>query len=59
MTMELQQSLAYAPPEGRSHVRPFAAPDDVRSEPKFVRISIIALATAFLSVFVVLPLVVV
>jgi len=59
MTMELQHSLAYAPPEGSSHVRRFAAPDDVRSEPRFVRIAIIAAAIVFLSVFVVLPLVVV
>ena len=59
MTMELQELPEYAPLQGRNHVRPFVAPDDARSEPRFVRIGIIALALAFLSVFVVLPLVVV
>ena len=36
-------------------MREFAAPDDVRSEPRLVRIGIIAIAVIFLSVFVVLP----
>jgi sulfate transport system permease protein len=59
MTMELQQSLSFAPPEEKTKVRAFAAPDDVRSEPRLVRVAIIAIAVIFLSVFVVLPLVVV
>src|SRR5437868_1154020 len=59
MTMELQQSLEYAAPEARSHVRPFAAPDNLRTEPGPIRFIIIALAVTFLTVFVVLPLIVV
>ncbi len=59
MTMELQQSLSFAPPGGKTTVRAFAAADDVRSEPRLVRAIIVTIAVAFLGVFVVLPLVVV
>jgi sulfate transport system permease protein len=59
MTMELHQSLSFAAPEEKTPARAFAAPDDARSEPRPVRIAIIAVAIVFLSVFVVLPLVVV
>jgi sulfate transport system permease protein len=59
MTMELQQSLSFAAAEEKTPARAFAAPDDARSEPRLVRIAIIAIAIVFLSVFVVLPLVVV
>jgi sulfate/thiosulfate transport system permease protein len=59
MTMELQQSLSFAAPAEKTPARAFAAPDDARSEPRLVRFAIIAIAILFLSVFVVLPLVVV
>src|SRR5215468_5399568 len=57
MTMELPQSLplAYRTEEARLS----ALRADPRTEPKGVRIAIIGLAVTFLSVFVVLPLVVV
>jgi sulfate/thiosulfate transport system permease protein len=57
--MELQHSLSFAPPGESTKARAFAAADDVRTEPRFVRITIIATAIVFLGVFVVLPLVVV
>jgi sulfate/thiosulfate transport system permease protein len=56
MTMELPQSLLGY---GRQEARLSALRDAPRTEPRAVRIAIIGLAVAFLSVFVVLPLVVV
>jgi sulfate/thiosulfate transport system permease protein len=59
VAMELQHSLSFTPPGESTKARAFAAADDVRTEPRFVRIAIIATAIVFLGVFVVLPLVVV
>src|SRR5215831_16861134 len=57
MTMELPDSLSLAP--SRDDVRASAVRGDPRTEPKAIRIAIIATAVTFLSIFVVLPLVVV
>src|ERR1700712_4079066 len=46
-------------PVGRARPRTGSSPDHLRTEPRPVRFIIIALAVTFLSVFVVLPLVVV
>jgi sulfate/thiosulfate transport system permease protein len=59
MTMELQHSLSFAPAGQNAQPRASAAPGHLRTEPKPVRVLIIAIAITFLSVFVVLPLVVV
>jgi sulfate/thiosulfate transport system permease protein len=59
MTMELQHSLSFAPPGQNAQPRASAAPGNLRTEPKPVRVVIIAIAITFLSIFVVLPLVVV
>jgi sulfate transport system permease protein len=57
MTMELTRSLSLA--YSRQSAVPAALREDARTEPRAVRIVIIGLAVTFLSVFVVLPLVVV
>jgi sulfate transport system permease protein len=57
MTMELPDSLSLTPP--RDDIRAAALRGDPRTEPKAIRIAIIATAVTFLSIFVVLPLVVV
>src|ERR1700754_2305390 len=57
MTMELPQSLPLAYPKENARLSALGA--DPRTEPKSVRIAIIGIAVLFLSVFVVLPLVVV
>jgi len=59
MTMELQHSLSFAPLGQNAPPRASAVPGDLGTEPKPVRVVIIAIAVTFLSVFVVLPLVVV
>jgi sulfate transport system permease protein len=59
MTMEFQHSLSFAPAGQNAQPRASAAPGHLRTEPKPVRVVIIAIAIIFLSVFVVLPLVVV
>jgi len=51
--------LAISPPSHRDDARAVASPKDLRTEPAPVRFIIIALAVTFLTVFVVLPLVVV
>src|SRR5437660_4240105 len=54
--------LAISPPshrEASDRARAVASPKDLRTEPKPIRFVIIALAVTFLTVFVVLPLVVV
>jgi sulfate transport system permease protein len=55
--MELPDSLSLTPP--RDDIRAAALRGDPRTEPKAIRIAIIATAVTFLSIFVVLPLVVV
>ena len=57
MTMELPHSLPLTHP--REAARALAVRGDPRTEPRAVRIGIIVMAVAFLSIFVVLPLVVV
>jgi sulfate/thiosulfate transport system permease protein len=57
MTMELPDSLSLTP--SRDDVRASAVRGDPRTEPKAIRIAIIATAVTFLSVFIMLPLVVV
>jgi sulfate transport system permease protein len=57
MTMELPHSFSIAYP--KETLRLSALRADPRTEPRVVRIAIIGLAVAFLSIFVVLPLVVV
>lgn len=63
MTMQMADSVSLAAPdaEARAKARAHAeaARDNLRTEPRPVRIIIIALAMIFLSIFVVLPLVVV
>jgi len=59
MTMELQHSLSFGPLGQNAPPRASAVPGDLGTEPKPVRVVIIAIAITFLSVFVVLPLVVV
>src|SRR5262245_18975824 len=55
--MELPHSLSLAYPE--ENARLSALRDDPRTEPRIVRIAIIGMAVTFLSIFIVLPLVVV
>jgi sulfate transport system permease protein len=55
--MELPDSLSLTP--SRDDVRASAVRGDPRTEPKAIRIAIIATAVTFLSVFIMLPLVVV
>ncbi len=57
MTMELPHSLVLTYP--KENARLSALHDDPRTEPRAVRIAIIGVAVTFLSIFVVLPLVVV
>jgi sulfate/thiosulfate transport system permease protein len=57
MTMELPQSLLLTYP--KEDVRLSALHNDPRTEPRAVRIAVIGVAVTFLSIFVVLPLVVV
>ncbi len=57
MTMQIADSVSLASPGARAHA--VAARDSLRTEPPAIRIAIIALAVTFLTVFVVLPLVLV
>lgn len=57
MTMQIADSVSLASPDARAHA--VAARDSLRTEPPAIRIAIIGLAVTFLSVFVVLPLVLV
>ncbi|MCP3392767.1 sulfate ABC transporter permease subunit CysW [Bradyrhizobium sp. CCGB12] len=59
MTMQIADSVSLASPDARARAHAAAARDTLRTEPRAVRITIIALAMIFLTVFVVLPLVVV
>lgn len=59
MTMQIADSVSLPASDARARVHAAAARNNLRTEPKAVRIAIIALAIMFLSVFVVLPLVVV
>ncbi|PJG51959.1 sulfate ABC transporter permease subunit CysW [Bradyrhizobium forestalis] len=57
MTMQIADSVSLPASDAKAHAA--AARDNLRTEPRAVRIVIIALAVIFLTVFVVLPLVVV
>lgn len=59
MTMQIADSMSLSASEARARARAAAARDNLRTEPRAVRIAIITLAIMFLTVFVVLPLVVV
>ncbi|MGY4484953.1 sulfate transport system permease protein [Bradyrhizobium sp. LM3.2] len=59
MTMQIADSVSLSAPDAKARAHAAAARNSLRTEPRAVRIIIIALAMIFLSVFVVLPLVVV
>ncbi|MBR0718132.1 sulfate ABC transporter permease subunit CysW [Bradyrhizobium liaoningense] len=59
MTMQLTDAVALASPEAKARAHAEAARKNLRTEPPAVRIAIISAAILFLTVFVVLPLVVV
>src|SRR3954464_15956426 len=59
MTMQIADSVSLSAPDAKARAHAAAARNNLRTEPRAVRIVIIALAMTFLSVFVVLPLVVV
>ncbi|MCK1546089.1 sulfate ABC transporter permease subunit CysW [Bradyrhizobium sp. 147] len=59
MTMQIADSVSLPAPDAKARAHAAAARDSLRTEPQTVRITIIALAMIFLTVFVVLPLVVV
>ncbi|MFT4119286.1 sulfate ABC transporter permease subunit CysW [Bradyrhizobium sp.] len=59
MTMQIADSVPLTPSEARARAKAAAVRDTLRTEPRAVRIVIISLALLFLSVFVVLPLVLV
>ena len=59
MTMQIADSVSLTSHDAKARAHAAAARNNLRTEPRAVRIAIIALAILFLSVFVVLPLVVV
>lgn len=59
MTMQIAEPVSLSSPDARARAHAAAARDSLRTEPRAVRAIIISLAVLFLSVFVVLPLVVV
>ncbi len=59
MTMQIADSIPLSASDAKARAQAAAARDNLRTEPRAVRITIIALAMIFLTVFVVLPLVVV
>jgi sulfate transport system permease protein len=59
MTMQIVHSGPVTSSDGKVRAREALARDNLRTEPKAVRIAIITIAIAFLTIFVVLPLVVV
>src|SRR5438309_1083173 len=59
MTMQIADSVSLSAPDAKARAHAAAARNNLRTEPRAVRITIITLAILFLSVFVVLPLVVV
>ncbi len=59
MAMQIADSASLSSPDASARAHAAAARDNLRTEPRAVRIVVIALAVLFLSVFVVLPLVVV
>ncbi|WGD51844.1 sulfate ABC transporter permease subunit CysW [Bradyrhizobium sp. CB1650] len=59
MTIQIADTVSLTSRDARARAHAVAARDSLRTEPKAVRIAIITLAVLFLTVFVVLPLVVV
>lgn len=59
MTMQIADSVSLSASESKARAHAAAARNNLRTEPRTVRIAIITLAVLFLTVFVVLPLVVV
>lgn len=59
MAMQIADSASLTSSDARARAHAAAARDNLRTEPRAVRILVITLAVLFLSVFVVLPLVVV
>jgi sulfate transport system permease protein len=59
MTMQIADSVSISAPNAKARAWAAAARENLRTEPKAVRIAIITIALLFLTVFVVLPLVVV
>jgi len=56
MTMQIADSVPLSAPDAKARAHAAAARNNLRTEPRAVRIVIIALAMIFLTVFVVLPL---
>ncbi|MBR0958014.1 sulfate ABC transporter permease subunit CysW [Bradyrhizobium japonicum] len=59
MTMQIADTMSLSASDSKARAQAAAARDNLRTEPRAVRIAIITLAVLFLTVFVVLPLVVV
>jgi len=59
MTMQIADSVSLSSPEAKARAHAAAARNNLRTEPRAVRVTIISLAIAFLTVFVVMPLVLV
>ncbi|GLR87438.1 sulfate ABC transporter permease subunit CysW [Bradyrhizobium iriomotense] len=59
MTMQIADSVSLSTPDAKARRHAVAAGENLRTEPRAVRIAIISVAVLFLTVFVVLPLVVV
>ncbi|WBL78197.1 sulfate ABC transporter permease subunit CysW [Bradyrhizobium xenonodulans] len=59
MTMQIADSVSLSSLDAKARAHAAAARDSLRTEPRAVRVVIIALAVTFLTVFVVLPLVLV
>jgi sulfate/thiosulfate transport system permease protein len=59
MTMQIADAVSLSSPDAKVRAHAVAARENLRTEPKAVRIAIISIAILFLTVFVVLPLVVV
>ena len=59
MTMQIADAVSLSSPGAKTRAYAVAARENLRTEPKAVRIAIISIAILFLTVFVVLPLVVV
>jgi sulfate/thiosulfate transport system permease protein len=59
MTMQIVDSVSLTSPDAKARADTAAARSNLRTEPRAVRIAVTALAVLFLTVFVVLPLVVV
>ncbi|MGY8667698.1 sulfate ABC transporter permease subunit CysW [Bradyrhizobium sp. UFLA05-109] len=59
MTMQVADSVSLSSPDAKARLHAVAVRENLRTEPRAVRIAIISVAILFLTVFVVLPLVVV